>query len=106
MPHDRACIGYGCDETQRRYRFGGTDQRATRTIRHRREVVAGLLCAMPQRASRIAIFAGAVGRDHDAYADPVDHAGQGYQGNYGVSKANALIPRAIERSQEYGTHSH
>ena len=95
MFHGRSRIGYGCDETQFRYRFGGTDQRAARTIRDRREAVAGLLCTMPQRASRIAVFAGAVGRDHDAYAHPVDHAGQGYEGNHRIFKADALVQRAI-----------
>ena len=91
MSHDRARIGYSCDEPRNKYRFGGTEQGATRTIRHRSQTVAGLLCAMPQRASRIAIFAGAVGRDHDAYAHAVDHAGQRYQGNHGIFETNALM---------------
>ena len=99
MSHDRARIGDSCDETRLRYRIGGADQGATGAIHHRGEAMAGLLCAMPQRASRIAILSGAVGRYHDAYAHAVDHAGQGYQGDHRIFKTNALVPHAIQRSK-------
>ena len=95
MSHARARIGDSCDNTERKYGCGGANQRATRTICNWSEAVAGLLCAMSQRASRISIFASAVGRDHDAYAYPVDHAGQGYEGNHRIFKADALVQRAI-----------
>src|SRR5579863_99646 len=94
MSSDRARIGGYCDDTRLEYGCRRAEQRAARVIHHRSEAVAGLLCAMPQRAPRLAVFAGTVGRNYDAYAHAVDHAGQGYQGNHRIFKANALISRA------------
>jgi hypothetical protein len=45
---------------------------------------------MPQRPSRFAIFSRAMGRDHDAHAHAVDHAGQEYARDQEISPRGAL----------------